>query len=69
MPCTKEVPNLRTQHKACSDQMCLFNKCTVMGDLKGAPAVQLIFPLQVFLSLYLIVISGIAAAGKPIYSE
>ena len=40
----------------------------VMGDLKQAPAVHFIFPLQSF-SLYLTFKSGIAAFGEPIPSE
>ena len=39
-----------------------------MGDLKGATAVHLNFPLQSF-SLYITFKSGIAAAGEPISLE
>ena len=42
--------------------------CTVMEDLKGAPAVHFNFPLQSF-SLHLTFKSGIAASGEPIPSE
>ena len=41
---------------------------TVMGDLKGAPAVHFNFPLQ-SVSLCLIFKNGIAASGEPIPSE
>ena len=39
-----------------------------MGDLKGASAVHLNFPLQSF-TLYISFKSGIAAAGEAISSE
>ena len=60
-----EVPNLRPQDLTSSDQMFLYKNCTVMGDLKGAPAVHFYFPMQTF-SLYIIFKSGTAAAGEPI---
>ena len=45
-----------------------FENCTVMGDLKGAPAVHFNFPL---LSFYLCTTfkTGIAATGESIPSE
>ena len=45
-----------------------FENCTVMGDLKVAPAVHFNFPLQTF-SLFITFKSEFAAAGEPIPSE
>ena len=58
----------RPQKKTSSDQLCLYKMCTVMGDLKEAPAVHFNFHLQSF-SLYTTFKSGIAAAGEHIPSE
>jgi hypothetical protein len=44
------------------DQLYLCKNCTVMGDLKGAPAVHFNFPLHSF-SLYLTFKSGIGNRG------
>ena len=49
----------RLQHLTSSDQLCLYKMCTVMGDLKGAPAVHFNSPLQSF-SLCITFKSGMA---------
>ena len=61
-------PSLKQQQQTSSDQLCLCKNCTVMEDLKGAPAEHFNFPLQSF-SLYLTFKSGIAASGEPIPLE
>ena len=49
--------------------MCLYKKkFTISVDLKGAPAVDINFHVQIF-SLYKIYKSGIAAASEPTPSE
>ena len=46
--CTLGVPSLKRQHQTSSDQLCLCKNCSVMVDLKGAPAVYFNFPLHPF---------------------
>ena len=48
--------------------MCLLINCTVLDDLKEAPAVNKDF-IQLELSLYITFKSGIAFAGEPIPLE
>ena len=66
--CTLGVPSLKQQHQISSYQLCLCKNCTVIQDLKGAPAVHFNFPLQSF-SLYFTFKNGIAASGEPISLE
>ena len=66
--CTLGVPSLKQQHQTSSDQLCLCKNCTVIEDLKGAPAVHFNFPLQ-SVSLYFTLKNGIAASGEPIPLE
>ena len=68
IPCTLGVPELRTQHWASSDQLCLHKGGKVMGVLKAAPAARFNFPLKSFY-LYTTFKSWIAVAGQPILSE
>ena len=48
----------RPQNLTSSDQLCLCKKCTIMGDLKEAPAVHFNFPLLSF-SLHIAFKSGL----------
>ena len=65
--CILGVPNLIPQHYTSSYQLCIYNFFfffTVLGDLKGDPAVHFDVPLQSF-SLYITFKSRIAAVGEP----